>query len=146
MKRIILFLAMVPMLGMAQTAKPITTNEEYNYLTSGYKVQIQNGTSFKDGYELEKIDEGKLDGFIIVTALMKEIATGEAKAVSIVITKEKDKADKVVYLCLPFNNPELLKRFLNDQQTLGFSMKLMMDMRMYLNLSRSIEKVANRCK
>jgi hypothetical protein len=135
----------MPFLIVAQT-KPVTSVEEYNYLTAGYKIQVETGGEFKTGYELQKIDELKANGFITVTSLMKEIATGEIKAVSIVLTKEKDKADKVVYLCLPFNNPELFERFFNDHQNLGLSMKVMMDMTMYFNLSRSFDKIANRCK
>lgn len=34
-----------------------TTQEEYNYLTKGYKVQIESGLDMKKGYTLKNIDE-----------------------------------------------------------------------------------------
>lgn len=32
-----------------------TTLEEYNYITKGYKIQIESGLDMKRGYELEKV-------------------------------------------------------------------------------------------
>jgi len=37
-------------------AKAQTTLEEYNYVTKGYKVQIESGLDMKKGYELSHID------------------------------------------------------------------------------------------
>jgi hypothetical protein len=145
-KLVLLFMIAFTPIANAQDAKPITTEEEYNYLTKGYELQLQNGADFKSGYELLKIDELKVNGYIVTYSLMKESSSKQTKAVSIVLTKEKDKKDKVVYLCLPFNNPDLLQKFYKDTESIGISMKVVFEISVYNNLSRSMDKISNRCK
>jgi hypothetical protein len=38
-----------------------TTEEEYNYLTKGYKIQIESGLDMKKGYRLEPLGEWDLN-------------------------------------------------------------------------------------
>jgi hypothetical protein len=42
--------------GQVSTQSTPTTLEEYNYLTKGYKVQIESGLDMKKGYEIVSID------------------------------------------------------------------------------------------
>lgn len=39
-----------------------TTLEEYNYLTKGYKIQIESGLDMKKGYRLEDLMESSVSG------------------------------------------------------------------------------------
>lgn len=147
MKKIILFLLLLTSLtNFAQTDKVITNDEEYNYLTNGYKESIKNGTGFKEGYELVKIDVAKSDGFTATYSLLKEKSSNLNKAVSIVLTKDKDKEDKVIYLCLPFNNADLLAKFYKDVEKLGISMGMFFQLTVLNNFSKSMDKISNRCK
>ena len=146
MKKLALLIIMTISCNVFAQDKVITTDEEYNYLTKGYELQLQNGSDFKSGYELKKIDEHKSGGFIVTYSLMNELASKTTKAVSIVLTKEKDSKNKVIYLCLPFNNTELLKKFVKDTESLGISMKMVFEASLYVNFARSMDKISNRCK
>jgi hypothetical protein len=39
---------------------PQTTMEEYNYITKGYKVQLESGLDMKQGYKFEDVTESTL--------------------------------------------------------------------------------------
>lgn len=105
-----------------------TTEEEYRYLTEGYGKQIENGLDvYKEGYVLEDLfKSGEMSGYSFDYYSFKTAETKELKAILIVC--QKLKKDKVRYLCIPFNNRELLGKFTGDYQTLGVSMKSMLEM------------------
>ncbi|WDO13091.1 hypothetical protein MH928_17430 [Flavobacterium sp. WW92] len=143
MKKFLFLLVLLPTINFAQD-KISTTDEEYKYLTEGYKIQQETGSDFKSGYELQKIEENKANGFIITYSLLKHKESNKTKALSIVLTKEKDKKDKIVYLCLPFNNTDLFVKFCKETESLGVSMKMYFDYSIYNVLQKSLDKIANR--
>lgn len=144
MKKIFtLVVAMIFATGFSQE-KAVTTVEEYNYLTQGYKLALETGADLKAGYELIKIDEDKIGDFSVSYFIFKNTESKKTKAMLLVLKKDKDKADKVVYLCLPFNNGELFKKFAKETESLGVSMKMYFDYSMYSTLAKSIEKLTNR--
>lgn len=143
MKKLLLAILLFPILNFAQE-KISTTDEEYKYLTEGLKIQQETGTDFKSGYQLEKIKEVNSNGFVINYSYLNHIESKKTKAVSIILKKEKDKKDKVFYLCLPLNNAELLKKFILDTDKLGLSMKTHYDLSMAAILSNSIDQLKNK--
>ena len=80
-----------------------TTLEEYNYITKGFKIQIDSGLDMKKGYEIEDIDRQST----------KE-RTAELKALYRVVDNKKEIAaymivyklspNPVEYICVP--NPK----------------------------------------
>jgi len=143
MKKLLLAILLFPTLNFAQE-KISTSEEEYKYLTEGLKIQQQTGTDLKSGYELEKIKEVNSNGFIINYSYFNHISSNETRALSIILTKEKDKKDKVVYLCLPIDNSDLFKRFCEETDKLGLSMKMYFDYSIYMMLSKAINKIKNK--
>lgn len=130
--------------SFSQDNKPVTSIEEYNYLTQGYKLQLETGGDFKAGYELKPIVEDKAGDFTITYSLMNHISSKTTKAVLITLKKAKDKNDKIIYLCLPFNNQDLFQKFFKETENLGISMKMVFEASMYKALSNSFDKISNR--
>jgi len=82
-----------------------TTQEEYNYVTKGYKVQVESGLDMKKGYTLTdlgswSITEGTEKRGCEFKGLIK---TGQTKPCAILmIYKRKDIANgKTFYVCIP---------------------------------------------
>lgn len=82
-----------------------TTQEEYNYITKGYKVQIESGLDMKKGYSL--VDLGSWKSYAeeqerecIFKGLMR---TGQTKPSAIMmIYKRNDISNGVTYyICIP---------------------------------------------
>lgn len=120
-----------------------TTLEEYNYLTQGYKISLENGSDFKKGYELKKYDEDKYAAFTITYHLFIHTETKKTKAILIIISKDKSKKDKEEYLCLPINNDDLFKKFIDKTYEIGLNMKHYFGYSTYKILSKSIDKLVN---
>jgi hypothetical protein len=97
-----------------------TTYEEYNYLTEVYPRS--DNLKMLDGYALEDFFEFQIDKYNFAYKNFIKKETGEVKAVFIILSKLKKKEDKKRYICIPFNNSELFKRFYLDSVSLGLSM------------------------
>ena len=143
MKKIFLLLLLVPAINFAQE-KITTSEEEYKYLTEGLKIQQETGTDLKAGYELENIKEVTTNGYTVSYSLFNHLESKKTKAISIVLRKEKDKKDKIVYLCLPLNNSELLKKYVTATENLGITMKSYYDLSIAAMFSSSIDKLRNK--
>ena len=91
-----------------------TTEEEYNYLTKGYKIQIENGLDMKQGYSL--VDISPEDGFgmsfkdpqkgtIIRSVKYKAlIREGEKKPCAILCIMQRKDTGYTEYICIPSAN------------------------------------------
>lgn len=151
MNKIILLLLLVPFFNFAQEQpvkreKAKTTTEEYNYLTQGYKIGLETGQDLKAGYELNHLPETSVDKFKIRYSVFKETKSNHAKAILITLTKIKDSDNKVLYLCLPFNNKELLAKFYDETLGLGLSMNTMFEVSNLAMLSSLWESKENEMK
>lgn len=93
-------------------AQVSTTEEEYNYLTKGLKIQEESGlgSEVKKGYELLKFGSIKYhDDFTTDYFEFKNSIENKTKALLIKIIRERD--HKTVFLCLPINNESLFEKF-----------------------------------
>ncbi|AEE53763.1 hypothetical protein [Haliscomenobacter hydrossis] len=103
----IMILVMVMAFGAVYSQ---TTVEEYNYVTKGYKIQVESGLDMKKGYRLVDLCESSAEGG---SALLNRKATMTFKG----LYKELDKSPCAVmviyhetgfldkmYLCIPHWN------------------------------------------
>ena len=89
-----------------------TTREEYNYLTKGYKIQLQNGLDTKKGYYIKELGEQSLTFMHGYKNPMKIIFKGlckqnETKPCAILAVYEKYNNEKIVkqeFICIPSYN------------------------------------------
>ncbi len=96
----------------AQTPPPGTTEEEYNYATKGYKVQIESGLDMKKGYKLQDMGEVPEGNYkFSFKLLMRE---EKEELAGIMVISHSNVSGRTYYMCIPVNNPELYKRYWAD--------------------------------
>lgn len=87
-----------------------TTQEEYNYLTKGYKVQVESGLDMKKGYQLQDLNYQTItSGSTERTCTFKAfIRNGETKPCAILCIYSRDKSI-IDYLCIPtYDTPKAI--------------------------------------
>lgn len=144
MKKILLLL-LFPIIAMSQ--EPVknlvsTTQEEYNYLTKGYAEDLAKGYEIKKGYELEKFYEFKNENFNFQYYYFNEISVKKTKAVLVIAKKEKGSNDKIAYMCIPFNNKDLLKESFTNKIG-GVTIGYLYDTVNYVMLSKALYLLKN---
>lgn len=78
-----------------------TTLEEYNYLTKGYKIQIESGLDMKKGYTLKDLVTVSTQFLVTRTATFKGLyRTGETSPCAILLIYQKY-ASPAEYVCIP---------------------------------------------
>jgi hypothetical protein len=84
-----------------------TTLEEYNYLTKGYKVQIESGLDMKSGYTFENVTESRItsgDSSYTRTEFKALIRKGEQKPCAMLCIYSEvvmNRLQKTDYVCIP---------------------------------------------
>ena len=99
MKKILLTLATIT---VSITLQAQTTVEEYNYVSKGYKVQLESGLDMKKGYEMIDLNNvaigvrtGELKKLVKVTGSQK-------KTVAHLIIYSSDGGTTKQYICVPY--------------------------------------------
>lgn len=123
--------------------KVVTTEEEYNFLTQGYAITKKTGGDIKAGYELKAATSQKFEEFEVSYSTFKHVQSNKVKAILIIVKKDKDKDDKIRYLCLPFNNPALLQDFWNTTEDLGLSLGGILRFSLYKTLAEALNDLTN---
>lgn len=80
-----------------------TTLEEYNYVTKGYKIQIESGLDMKDGYKLNDIESVKTGTRSVHIKVLKRVENMETAAFMLIYQKEGNPEQ---YLCVPHPSSE----------------------------------------
>lgn len=77
-----------------------TSQEEYNYVTKGYKAQVDNGLDMKKGYELKDIDEKATQERKVSLKVLYRLkeTKKEIAAYMIIYTKKGNSSE---YICVP---------------------------------------------
>jgi hypothetical protein len=89
-----------------------TTLVEYNYITKGYKDQIEKGLDVKLGYSLIDVQKVKFGNSNYYLRWLMHINTKKIKATMISVN------DKI-FFCLPVNNQELMNKFYQEINKYG---------------------------
>ena len=111
-KQFFCYLFIFILMNLPRLLKGQTTMEEYNYVTKGYKVQIESGLDMKKGYEFKSIDTVSTK---IATAEMKILyrLKENKKDIAAYLIIYKREARNIEYICIP--NPksddEIIKKF-----------------------------------
>ncbi|HPD25062.1 MAG TPA: hypothetical protein P5312_08565 [Bacteroidales bacterium] len=77
-----------------------TTLEEYNYVTKGYKVQLESGLDMKKGYELENVDEATAGERTVTLKKLIKVSANQKKTVAYMLTYKKG-SGATQYICIP---------------------------------------------
>ncbi len=85
--------------------KAQTTLEEYNYLTKGYKVQIESGLDMKKGYELSDIEKRTTSERNAELKVLHRIKDGKREIAGYLVIYNKTGGAKE-YICIPNSKSE----------------------------------------
>lgn len=96
--------------GASQESK--TSEEEYNYLTKGYRVQIESGLDMKKGYILQDMGDVKQGSYSFAMKVL--IREAKEELAGILVVTKSDISGKTYYVCIPINNPDLYSRYYAD--------------------------------
>jgi len=80
-----------------------TTLEEYNYLTKGYKVQMESGLDMKKGYELSSVDAETTSQRNAELKVLHRLKNSKKEIAAYLIIYNKTGNEKE-YICVP--NPK----------------------------------------
>jgi hypothetical protein len=101
MKKTIIFTVVIAMTSIFSTVVfGQTTLEEYNYVTKGYKVQLESGLDMKKGYELENVDEATAGERTVTLKKLIKTTTNQKKTVAYMLTYKKG-SGTTEYICIP---------------------------------------------
>lgn len=149
MKRLFTLIALLLFAAATITAQEIkikasevvTTYEEYNFLTERYGVM--DDAEMLEGYELKPFFERSVGKFNYNYKLLLDVDKKQVKAVFIKITKIKKGDDKVRYICMPFNNPDLFRNYIDELTSLGLSMYFGIEQNSYLMFESLMDYIYN---
>jgi hypothetical protein len=79
-----------------------TTTEEFNYLTKGLKIQLENGLDLKKGYKIEEIDKARVASRSVILSKLSRISDNSIAAY--LLRYQKDEYSAVEYICIPHPN------------------------------------------
>ena len=86
-----------------------TSIEEYNYLTAGYKIQIESGLDMKKGYSFNNIADKGLGAYSFNLKALIRDSSHQVAAMLIIV--HSSVSGKDYYVCLPHNNQELIEKY-----------------------------------
>lgn len=89
-----------------------TTLEEYNYITKGYKIQLESGLDMKKGYEIQNLDEKSTNERKAELKVLFRIKNG-SKEIAAYIVIYKRGTLPTEYICIPNpnSNAEILTKY-----------------------------------
>lgn len=86
-----------------------TTEEEYNYITKGYKIAVESGMDLKSGYSLQDLYTYQ-DSLYVFD--FKLFVNDKTKKTSCVLVKANSLMwGNKYYLCIPIGNSALTKKY-----------------------------------
>ena len=100
------FLTIIALTLIIVTAKSQTTEEEYNYITKGYKVQLESGLDMKKGYSLKDLGDYNINYSDAIRGMtFKGLYRGaDLKPCAIMAIYKKKEGEAVTYseyYCIP---------------------------------------------
>lgn len=99
-----LFVLMIVLFAFANVYSQ-TTLEEYNYLTKGYKVQIESGLDMKKGYEIEELDKTESGERTVTLYILNRIGSSKKEIAAYLVVYQKQGNPKE-YICIPHYKSE----------------------------------------
>lgn len=114
MKKI--FFTCLALLTIYFSSNAQTTQEEYNYVTKGWKKHLDEGSDVKHGYEMIMIDEinsATKDGSKRSVSMYSFVKKSPVRKIAAYMVTYKKDNDPVEYICVPHpeSAPEINKQY-----------------------------------
>lgn len=98
-----------PTVAQVSVAPAATTSEEYNFVTKGFRIQTEGGLDAKKGYHFNDLFEKQFGNYNFTAKILIREQKNEAAAILVIINSKISQKD--YYVCIPYENPELLQRY-----------------------------------
>lgn len=108
MKKITMLLIMLSVAIYGQDKPEGTSQEEYNYMTKGYQIQLSSGLDVKKGYRIEDLYIFNADQY---NFKFKAFVRDNNTLAGIIMVSTSKLWGNVYYSAIPVNNNELLANF-----------------------------------
>lgn len=105
MKKIQKLILLINLVFISNSFFSQTTLEEYNYITKGYKVQIESGLDMKKGYLFEDVYSQKSGERLAELKVLYRIKETK-KEIAAYLLKYSKEGNEPEYLCVPNPNSE----------------------------------------
>jgi hypothetical protein len=114
-KTILLLITLSAICLTSKTINAQTTIDEFNYITKGYKIQLESGLDMKAGYEFTKIDEVVIGERSVA---LSKLVNNKTRVVGYLIVYKKSNKDSE-YICIPNPNSsyEVIELYKNSLYT-----------------------------
>lgn len=109
MKPLTVLLLCITFCGYAQDGPLPTTEEEYNYLTKGYRVQTESGLDMKKGYKFSDSEVIPMGNYSFELKSLIREAKNELAGI-LIISKSKISGN-TYYVAIPLGNQDLMNRY-----------------------------------
>jgi hypothetical protein len=96
-------------LGLASKNR-ITTEEEYNYMTKGYQVQISSGLDMKKGYEFDTEVPITISSYTFTYMPLLKINQQTKENVGLMVKAYSTVSGRTYYFCIPTGNDALISQ------------------------------------
>ncbi len=112
MKRIGLLLIVVVAFATTSSLQAQTTLEEYNYVTKGYKVQIESGLDMKKNYVFEDVETKNTSERTAKLKVLYRTKSGKKEIAAYMVIYNKTGYAKQ-YICIPHpkSEEEILQKY-----------------------------------
>ena len=114
-KTILLLITFSAICLTSKTINAQTTMDEFNYITKGYKIQLESGLDMKAGYEFTKIDDVVIGERSVA---LSKLVNNKTRVVGYLIVYKKSNKDSE-YICIPNPNSsyEVIELYKNSLYT-----------------------------
>lgn len=111
MKQLFLLLCVISYtFASSQIKKGTTSEEEFNYMSKGYKAQIESGLDMKTGYTVDSGTDIKSGTYNFTYIKFFKITTNENVLVGTIVKAKSNNYGNTYWFCIPVNNDILLKK------------------------------------
>lgn len=97
---------------MGQDVVAATTEEEYNYMTKGYRIQVESGLDMKKGYAFAPSELVPVGNYSF--ELKPLVRLEENQIAGILVIAKSGVSGRTYYLAIPIGNESLLSRYYAD--------------------------------
>ena len=107
---------------VAQIETSKTTEEEYNYMTKGYRMQLEGGLDMKKGYVTDDPTEIKEADYSFKFIPLARLTGKDTLLVGYIVRAHSSAWDNTYWYGIPFDDKDLLDRCFNSIRSLDLPM------------------------
>jgi len=121
-KTLILLFILTACICHAQFETGKTTEEEYNYMTKGYKLQMDGGLDMKKGYATDTPTDIKVGDYSFKFIPLARVSGKDSILVGYIVKARSLAWDNTYWYGIPFGDLDLLNRSFNAIKSLDLPM------------------------